>query len=139
MKELKYTSDGKYYVFAGKTLIAQSYVGNDGYEVRILQGMNRSQTIAKIVDDCPEFAKDNGIDKNYYAKLFSKPSKAEMVKVFEQYKRSLEAKKDEKTYSKTHQDKQAAANHISKIKKRGGDVDKKETKSGVEIKYSFPK
>jgi hypothetical protein len=68
---MKYTTDGKYQVKAGKTVIAKSFVGNIGYEVRILQGMNRGETIKKICADCPDFATNNNITESYYPKLFS--------------------------------------------------------------------
>lgn len=68
----KYTTDGKYSVFAGKTEIARSYVGEDGYAVKILQGMNRTDTIKKICEDCPDFAKANDITTAYHPYLFSK-------------------------------------------------------------------
>ena len=72
-KEKKFTTDGKYSVFLGKTEIARSYLGQDGcYEVRILQGMPRMETIEKIFRDCPEFAKNNDMDINIVPKLFSK-------------------------------------------------------------------
>ncbi len=67
---MKYTSDGKYEVKAGKKAIARAYMGNDGYEVRILQGMNREETIKKICIDCPDFATANNITDSYYPKLF---------------------------------------------------------------------
>jgi len=68
---MKYTSDGKCEVKAGEKVIAKSYIGNNGYEVRILQGMNREATINKICIDCPDFATSNGITEAYYPKLFS--------------------------------------------------------------------
>lgn len=67
---MKWITDGKYRVFAGKTVIAQSYLGNNGYEVRILQGMPRMETVKKIFEDCPEFAKANDMDINKVPKLF---------------------------------------------------------------------
>lgn len=67
---MKYTTDGRCEVKAGKGVIAKSYVGNNGYEVRILQGMDREDTIKKICTDCPDFAKNNNITENYYPKLF---------------------------------------------------------------------
>lgn len=70
--EIKFTTDGKYQVFSGKTVIAKSYVGNDGYEVRILQGMPRMETVEKIFADCPEFAKANDMSINIVPKLFSR-------------------------------------------------------------------
>ena len=68
----QYTTDGKYSVYSGKKEIARSYIGNNGYEVRILQGMNRTETIKKICEDCPAFAAANEITPNYYPYLFSK-------------------------------------------------------------------
>ena len=69
---MKYTTDGKFEVKAGKNVIAKSYVGDNGYFVRVLQGMDRIGTIKKICKDCPEFAKANGIDENYYPRLFAR-------------------------------------------------------------------
>lgn len=66
---MKYTTDGNQ-VFAGKKVIAQAMVGPEGYSVRIRQGMDREKTIQKICEDCPDFAESNGIDVNYYPKLF---------------------------------------------------------------------
>ena len=66
-----YTSDGKCSVYAGKKEIAKSYLGEDGYEVRILQGMDRKETINKILRNCPEFCEANGVSEGYYPKLFS--------------------------------------------------------------------
>lgn len=140
MKELKYISDGLYFVFAGKTLIARSYKGQHGYAIGILQGMDRAKTIAKIVEDCPEFASNNGIGLNHYPKLFSPPSKSEMVQIREQYKKLVDSRKAPKVYTKTHLNTKAAANHIDKIEKRGGEVEKKPRKSmGVVLKYTFDK
>jgi len=68
---MKYTTDGKYSVYAGKNEIARSYIGNEGYEVRIKQGMPRMETVAKIFADCPEFAAANEMDVNKVPKLFS--------------------------------------------------------------------
>jgi hypothetical protein len=74
---MKYKSDGRYQVTAGKKVIAKSYVGcnldpNRAYSVRILQGMPRKLTIIKICGDCPEFASQNDINENYHPLLFSK-------------------------------------------------------------------
>lgn len=73
-KEIIYTHD-KYSVYADKLEIARSYVNsyNTGrvYDVKILQGMPRTQTIAKICKDCPDYAKDNDITPDYYPHLFS--------------------------------------------------------------------
>ena len=72
MKTTKYKSDGKYQVTCGKTIIAKSFIGNDGYEVRILQGMPRNETWDKIFTDCPEFAQNNNMNRDIVPKLFSK-------------------------------------------------------------------
>lgn len=73
----KFTSDGKCAVYLGETMIAQSYIGYDGYEVRVLQGMPRIETWNKILSDCPEFAAENDMKPNYVPRLFtnSKPKK----------------------------------------------------------------
>lgn len=75
MNELKYNSDGKYQVFANGKVIARSYVSDEhggDYAVRILQGMPRMETWAKIISDCPDFAKNNQMDPNKVPYLFSK-------------------------------------------------------------------
>lgn len=72
---MTYTTDGKYNVYADKLLIARSYIATSAHrncEVKILQGMNRTETIKKICEDCPDFAKENEIDENYYPYLFSR-------------------------------------------------------------------
>lgn len=69
MKPL-YNSDGRNTVFCGKTIIAKMYVGNEQPEMRILQGMNRSETVKQIIKDCPNFATYNNITESYYPKLF---------------------------------------------------------------------
>jgi hypothetical protein len=71
MKNVIYTND-QYNVYAGKRIIAAAYV-SEVYPVRILQGMNRTETIKKICQDCPDYAKEYGITENYYPKLFSPP------------------------------------------------------------------
>ena len=68
-KEQKYTHN-KYSVFCGKIEIARAYVGDEKDEVRILQGMPRTETIKKIIEDCPEYAKEYGLTPNYYPLLF---------------------------------------------------------------------
>lgn len=73
-KEIKYHTDpsGHCEVFAGKRVIARSYVGDEsGYSVRILQGMDREATMNKIREDCPEFLTANNIPENYHPMLFS--------------------------------------------------------------------
>lgn len=69
MKPL-YNSDGRNTVFCGNTIIAKMYVGFNSAEMRILQGMNRSETVKQIIKDCPEFAIYNNITESYYPKLF---------------------------------------------------------------------
>ena len=72
-KEIKYHTDptGHCEVLCKNTVIARAYCGNDGYEVRILQGMDRIKTMEKIREDCPEFLKANNIPEHYYPFLFS--------------------------------------------------------------------
>lgn len=67
----RYTTDG-FSVYAGDREIARAYVGPSGYSVAILQGMDRDQTVRKIVEDCPEFASANNLTINTIPKLFSK-------------------------------------------------------------------
>lgn len=74
----QYTHD-KYSVFSGKTVIAKTYVTDrkgwigiaDFVELRILQGMPRTETIEKICRDCPEFAQELELKENYYPYLFA--------------------------------------------------------------------
>lgn len=44
-----------------------------------------------------------------------------------------------KNYTKTHKNQKAAASHSNKIKKRGGVVTVRKTKSGTVLDYKFPK
>ncbi len=71
MKDKKYIQKG-YSVFCGKREIARAYVRyGDECGVKILQGMPRMETADKIIQDCPEFARENNlIGKVPY--LFSK-------------------------------------------------------------------
>lgn len=69
---MKYESD-KYLVKCDNKVIAQLYVGGDlkgNNELRIKQGMPRSETIEKIIEDCPDFSKKYGLTKEYYPKFF---------------------------------------------------------------------
>ena len=68
---MKYTHDFCNVYAKGRT-IAGAYIGENGYEVRILQGMPRAETIKKIIQDCPDFAKEYELTENYYPKLFGK-------------------------------------------------------------------
>ena len=72
VKEVKYHTDptGHCEVYSGKTVIARAYVGQYGYSVRVLQGMDRIATMQKIREDCPEFLTANNIPDNYYPLLF---------------------------------------------------------------------
>jgi hypothetical protein len=77
-KEIKYHADesGHCEVYAGRTIIARAYVGGDnGYEVRVLQGMDRMETMQKIREDCPEFLIANNVPDNYYPRLFGADKK----------------------------------------------------------------
>jgi hypothetical protein len=67
---MRYTHN-KYSVFAGKVEIGRLYVDSPFDELRILQGMDRVKTVEKIIEDCPEFAKDNNIDGTKRPLLFS--------------------------------------------------------------------
>ena len=71
---MRYTHD-QHNVYAGKTVIGRLYVGYNGTELRILQGMPREATITKLWEDCPEFCKDNGISITYIPKLFCEPGR----------------------------------------------------------------
>ena len=52
--------------------IARVYVNPNGTDqVRLLQGMNRTETVKQIIIDCPEFAKKYNITENSYLYLFS--------------------------------------------------------------------
>lgn len=67
----KFTHD-KYQVYCGKTVIARAYVDGSPFdEVRILQGLPRMETIAKIIADCPEYAKEYHLDGHKWPLLFS--------------------------------------------------------------------
>ena len=46
-------------------------IWQNGYEVRILQGMPRTQTVEKIFTDCPVFAQKNEMNINKHVYLFS--------------------------------------------------------------------
>ena len=83
VKKEKYISDGKYSVYCGKVEVARSYVG--GF-VKILQGMPRMETIAKVVKDCPDFAAYNNIHSNSYPNLFS----SETIKVQKERKKEFD-------------------------------------------------
>ena len=74
--EIKYTTDDNCYsVYYGKIVIAKSYVGDNGYEVKVLQGMDRMATIEKINKDCPEFLVKNDWSVNMRPLLFGASKK----------------------------------------------------------------
>jgi len=75
MKEAKYEALGNYAVLCEGRIIAKSVLGDDGYEVRILQGMDRDETTDKILKECPEFARENNLSQNKHVYLFSQMSK----------------------------------------------------------------
>ena len=69
---MKYKSD-RYSVSIGKNIIAQLYVGGTlkgNNELRIKQGMPREEVIKKIIEDCPQFAKQYNLTEDYHPKLF---------------------------------------------------------------------
>jgi len=70
MNYTKLTTDGRCWVKSGNKIIAQSYVGCRGYEVRILQGMPRQNTMDRISQDCPEFLNANAWAVNKLPKMF---------------------------------------------------------------------
>ena len=73
MKNTYYTDPtGKCEVYCNKKVIARAYIGDNGYSVRILQGMPRNETMQKLRLDVPEFLAANNIPDNYYPLLFSK-------------------------------------------------------------------
>jgi len=68
---MNYTAT-KYSIFAGNSCIATLLVGGTlkgDNELVILQGMNREETVKKIVKDCPEFSLVFGLTENYRPKL----------------------------------------------------------------------
>ncbi len=70
---MNYTSTDNCEVLCGKKVIAHAYLTTSfGYEVRILQGMPRQETVDKIITDCPDFATANNLTSNFRPKLFSK-------------------------------------------------------------------
>lgn len=71
-----YRAIGNNEVHVGAHCIAKMYIRHDGErELRILQGMPRDETVEKLLVDCPEFCRNNGITAGTYPLLFS-PKKA---------------------------------------------------------------
>lgn len=66
---MKYTTDGWNEVKAGNIVIARSYGIGD---IRILQGMDRAETLIKINEDCPVFLTNNNFTIDRVPKLFTK-------------------------------------------------------------------
>jgi hypothetical protein len=74
---IKYHTDptGHCEVLCKNTVIARAYCGQNGYSVRILQGMDRIATMQKIREECPEFLIANNVPDNYYPLLFGADKK----------------------------------------------------------------
>jgi hypothetical protein len=71
-----YKALNNYEVSIGNTVIAKMYVASNGAgELRILQGMPREATVSKLVEDCPDFCRENGITLETYPYLFSATTK----------------------------------------------------------------
>jgi hypothetical protein len=72
--DTKYHTDptGTFEVYCKNKVIARAYIGYSGHSIRILQGMNREETMQKLRQDVPEFLKANDIPDNYWPLLFSK-------------------------------------------------------------------
>lgn len=67
---MKYKALGNYAVTCNGRIIAMSYSSNDGYFAKILQGMPRDETVSKIINDCPDFAKANNMSNDKQVMLF---------------------------------------------------------------------
>lgn len=74
-KEITYIAHGHNSVYAGNIKIAESYLGTNGYEARVLQGCPRMEVNEKIIRDCPDFARANNMDLNKVPFLFSVPKR----------------------------------------------------------------
>lgn len=71
-KTKNYKALNKYEVSIGCKVIAKMYIDSNGRsELRILQGMPRDDTVRKLVEDCPDFCRENGITLATYPYLFS--------------------------------------------------------------------
>lgn len=74
-KEKPYTYHN-FSVWYGKREIARRYVDpGKPDQLRVLQGVPRSEVIKKICRDLPDLCKELGITENYYPYLFSTPRK----------------------------------------------------------------
>jgi len=67
-----YKAVGNTHIMSGKDVIAISFLGHNGYYVRILQGMDRTATTERLVNECPEFCRANNLTANIRPDLFSK-------------------------------------------------------------------
>lgn len=59
------------HVLSGKTVVAISYLGEDGYTIKTLQGMDRDAIVNRIILECPEFAEANNVNTNKRYGVFS--------------------------------------------------------------------
>lgn len=90
--EIIYTTDstGKCAVFANGKVIAMSFLDNkNGYCVKILQGMDRNQTVNKIINDCPKFANANNLTSNVHVTLFSERTSKVWTKYYNDKSKTL--------------------------------------------------
>lgn len=66
-----YVATSNHEVCIGKLVVARMYVKHDGTkELRIAQGMPRDATRTKLLEDCPEFCRHNGITESTHPLLF---------------------------------------------------------------------
>jgi len=62
-------------VFCGKSCVAKVFFRHNGEtELRILQGMPRTETVEKIKREVPSFFNEFGIPDNIHPKLFAAQS-----------------------------------------------------------------
>ena len=85
----KYLSDGESIVFANKKIIALSYITENSCGVLLLQGVNRSEVMKKISEDCPKFLEFNKTPPNVEPRLFGKLSKQKEKDLYTFYKSKL--------------------------------------------------
>jgi hypothetical protein len=84
LPELKQVFKGKYFspdnktgVYSSQTgiLIAQTYVGQNGFSLGLLQGVPREEVLKGILKDCPDYCVANNFTKDSKTLLFSKTIK----------------------------------------------------------------
>ena len=68
---MKLTNINNCHVLNGKTIVAISYLGEEGYTMKTLQGMDRDAITARIITECPEFAEANNVKQNIRYGVFS--------------------------------------------------------------------